>query len=299
MIWLVGNRGMLGRAVERALRQEAFDFVVSDAEVDITDRSTLSSFAERNLSGEQDPSANHVDNWIINCAAYTAVDRAEEEPAAAAGINSLGPKLLAGLAADFRAHLLHISTDYVFDGTKRDGYTEDDRPGARSVYGRTKWAGEAAVAHFCPHHYIVRTSWMFGNNGRSFVTAMLERFRAGSEVRVVEDQWGCPTYAADLAEAILRFLRASGSVSPGIYHFANRGVTNWYDFAREIYTQACLLGLCAPGSTIVPVSSEQYPTPAERPAISVLHTEKIAHVFDLEIATYQDALHRYLMSLQS
>ena len=291
MIWLVGNCGMLGRAVERLLRQDLFDFVVSDTEVDITDRSKLLSFAEHNFPKKYDS------NWIINCAAFTAVDKAEEEPAAAGKLNSLGPKLLAKLAGDFQANLLHISTDYVFDGTKREGYTENDLPGARCVYGRTKWAGEAAVSHFCPHHYIVRTSWMFGDNGRNFVTAMLERFKSTNEVKVVEDQWGRPTYAADLAKVILRFVRASVSIPPGIYHFANRGVTNWYGFAQEIHAQACQMGLCAPGCTIVPVTSEQYPAPAVRPAISVLHTDKIARTLDLEIATYQEALHRYLASL--
>jgi dTDP-4-dehydrorhamnose reductase len=288
MVWLVGNRGLLGREVEGLLRREAAEYIVSDAEVDITDRDALTSFAAHHRESSQ-----NID-WIINCAAYTAVDRAEDEPAAAGRLNALGPKNLARLADDLGAVLVHISTDYVFDGQKAEGYREEDSPGPCSVYGRSKWAGEVAVARFCRRHYILRTAWMFGRYGRSFVTAMLERFEQGKSVQVVDDQWGSPTNAADLAAAIIRLISAQPQAPFGIYHFTNRGVVSWYEFAREIHSQASALGLCPPTSTVSPVSSEAYPSRAARPAYSILHTEKISAALGLQIDPCFEALHRYL-----
>ena len=283
---------MLGSAVERRLQKSGRKYFVSDKEVDITSFDTLNAFIRKQITRPADI------EWIINCAAYTAVDKAEEEPVPAAFLNSIGPKNLARFAETVGAALIHVSTDYVFDGKKHSGYYEEDIPHPRSVYGRTKYAGEAAVAYHCPAFYIVRTAWLFGEDGGNFVKTMLARFRDGAAVRVVDDQWGSPTYAGYLAHGLCSFLTSEHPAPYGIYHYTNKGCTNWYEFAWEIYTQARGLDLCGPQGKIIPVKSSQYPTKAERPVYSVLHTEKISRALHLEIPGYTDALHMCLKNLK-
>ena len=293
MIWLIGNRGMLGSAVESLFRTAGVGVLASDREVDITDSAAVETFLNRHCTLEKKLKG------IVNCAAYTAVDRAEDEPKVAARLNSLGPKNLADAAVQRGATLLHVSTDYVFDGEKEEGYVETDPPGAVSVYGRTKWAGEEAVQQSGAAYYIIRTAWLFGEGGPNFVATMLSLFQAGKDIRVVDDQWGKPTYAGDLAEALLRFVRSEDQVPYGIYHFTNDELTNWYKFAREIYTQSTAMGLCPEGSSISPVPSSEYPTKARRPHYSVLHTDKIKSALGLNIRSHREALHSYLTNLKS
>jgi len=341
MIWLVGNKGMLGTAVEALLKKSGTPYLASDREVDITDAEAIEVFLaesrppgparakqlEEKVAAAQQPaettraasplplSAGHRLEWIINCAAYTAVDRAEEDARAAGRLNSTGPKNLAHAARRHGAGLIHVSTDYVFDGTKEAGYHEDDPQGAVSVYGRTKWAGEEAIRRSGASHHIVRTAWLFGEHGPNFVATMLSRFVEGKPVRVVNDQWGSPTYAGDLAEALVRLAgvqmpddgRSRQSVirheldrpPQGFYHFTNSGRINWYEFAREIFSQAREMGLCREGSTITPVPSSEYPTKARRPHYSFLHTDRIREVLGMEIRPYQEALHSYLTSIKN
>ncbi len=291
MIWLIGNRGMLGSAVELSLKNVDEPVVVSDWEVDITDSTAIEDFLHKQCSSVRKL------NWIINCAAYTAVDKSEDEPVAAARLNSVGPKNLAAVAVQKDATLLHVSTDYVFDGEKEAGYTEDDQRSALSIYGRTKWAGEAAVQYSGAAYYIVRTAWLFGERGPNFVATMLGLFQAGKALRVVNDQWGKPTYAGDLAEALVRFVQRDPPAPYGIYHFSNDGVTNWYEFAREIHMQAKSMKLCTDKSTITPVATSEYPTKAHRPHYSVLHTDKIKRTLDMNIRSHKQALHAYLTTL--
>jgi dTDP-4-dehydrorhamnose reductase len=289
---------MLGGAVEAQLHRAGESYVASDREVDITDSHAVQKFLHIHWSKVRPL------RWIINCAAYTAVDQAEDEPDRAARLNALGPKNLARAAAlstiaPQGAALIHVSTDYVFDGEQEAGYRESDTPHPISMYGRSKWAGEAAVQRAGIPYYIVRTAWLFGARGPNFVATMLRLFEAGKPVRVVNDQWGCPTYAGDLAEALHRIIQSEGRAAPGIYHFTNAGITNWYQFAREIYAQARQLDLVSDGSSITPVPSREYPTRARRPHYSILHTDKIRAALDLDIRSHQDALRTYLLTIKS
>ncbi|MFP4447028.1 MAG: SDR family oxidoreductase, partial [Desulfosudaceae bacterium] len=181
MIWLVGSRGMLGTEVDSLLQQRRLPYLASGKEVDITDPDQLRRFASgRDFS------------WIINCSAYTAVDQAEDEPEAAFAINADGPGRLAALAREKNARLVHISTDYVFDGTKTEDYRESDPPSPIGVYGRSKYQGEVNIINTHPAHIIVRTAWLYGRSGPSFVATMLRLFRERAEVGVVNDQYGSP-----------------------------------------------------------------------------------------------------------
>jgi len=294
---------MLGSAVEKMLRNTDIPYIASDREVDITDYDELRSFTDSRFAGEgAGEGAGRVGGgvgWIINCAAYTAVDRAEDEPGAASRLNALGPKNLARAARYVGARLVHVSTDYVFDGKKAEGYREEDRPKPISAYGRSKWAGEEAVRRSGAAHYIVRTAWLFGRGGKNFVSTMLSLFTDGRQVKVVEDQWGSPTYAGDLAEALVRLTRLDPPPEEGVYHFTNDGAVSWYGFACEIFSQARRLGLCSDESKIEPVPSSSYPTKARRPIYSFLHTDKIRKRVVPEIRSYQAALNSYLESLRA
>ena len=303
MIWLVGARGMLGREVGGVLRADGFPFVESDVEVDITDWGAVSSFAE-----------SQPLDWIVNCAAYTAVDKAEEEPERAFALNRDGPANLARLCASRGARLLHISTDYVFDGEKKDSYQETDTPNPRSVYGKSKLAGEQTVRGHLPHgHIIVRTAWLFGPHGKNFVSTMLRLMKERDELRVVNDQHGCPTFAGDLARAIVSLVTSdaawrggepavlagsdSSSGGTGTYHFCNAGATNWHAFASEIYRRARSLGLVSSDCRIEGIPSSEYPTAAPRPANSVLDTSRIRREMGVHIRHWKNALSDYLWSL--
>jgi len=290
---------MLGSAVESLLIESKKPFIASDKEVDITNLNTVKNYAQQNFS-------DNTLNYIINCAAYTAVDKAEDQPEAAEKLNHTGPKNLAVIAKQLKATLIHVSTDYVFDGKNADGYYENDAPNPVSVYGRTKKDGEEAIQSSGAAYYIVRTAWLFGENGPNFVATMLSLFQASKPVKVVNDQWGSPTYAGDLAKALFRFTEtdlaenSAGKNPPpkGIYHFTNSGVTSWYDFAREIFTQSVERGLCPQNSTIDPVPSTEYPTKAHRPHYSFLHRDKIIKAFNIEIRDYKHALTTYLSSIK-
>ncbi len=284
MIWLVGNRGMLGREVESLLARERLMSVGTDREIDITDEEAVQSF----LRNSQTPI-----EWIINCAAYTAVDRAEEEPNTAYLINVDGPRNLARVAEEAGATLLHISTDYVFDGGKRDEYSEEDPPGPLGVYAQSKYAGELAVQASGSRHFLVRTAWLYGRDGVNFVETMLRLFGERDEVRVVNDQRGSPTWARDLAGAILAFIEKK-TLPYGVYHFTNEGFTTWFEFAREILRLGKQRGLVRREVRLMPITTAEYPTRAKRPANSVLSKQKITQVLGLSIRPWQQALDEYL-----
>ena len=181
MIWLVGNRGMLGTEVHRRLKMRGVKHVATDLDVDITDREALNKFS--------DPLAL---SWVVNCSAYTAVDRAEDEPELAFRINAEGTRNLALMARQKGAGFLHISTDYVYDGLKKDAYLEADTPNPLGVYGRSKLQGERYIFEYIDRHVVLRTAWLYGPNGNNFVRTMLRLFQERDEVRVVSDQWGSP-----------------------------------------------------------------------------------------------------------
>jgi len=278
MIWLVGNRGMLGTEVEKLLRQHDLPYVSSDKDVDIAHPDRLQQFV-----------SNKPLSWIINCSAYTAVDKAEDEPELAFRINADGPRNLAVIARDKGAKLIHISTDYVFDGTKEGAYTETDPPNPLGVYGATKYQGEVYIQKSLKEHFIVRTSWLYGKHGSNFVSTMLRLFRERDEVRVVGDQWGSPTYAPDLAGVVLEIIKLN-SDAYGIYHFTNEGTLSWYNFACEIQRLAQKKGLLTKDVHIRQITTEEYPTKAHRPLNSRLSKEKIRSTFQIAVRPWQDGL---------
>ena len=277
---------MLGTEVEHLLQEQKLDYVASDREVDITEREYLREFAQdKPLS------------WIINCAAYTAVDRAEDEPELAFRINADGPLHLAGIAQSKNAKLIHLSTDYVFNGAADATYAETAPPAPCGVYGASKHRGERNIAENMASYFIIRTAWLYGKNGPNFIYTMLQLFREEAEVRVVVDQWGSPTYAVDLAQVILRLINAD-SAKYGIYHFTNAGRINWYDFASAIYEMAKEKGLIEKPVQILPIATEQYPTRAQRPQCSHLSKDKICRNFDIMLKPWQESLATFLSTLE-
>ena len=285
MIWLIGHKGMLGSEVYKLLVEGAMPHLASDLEVDITDINRLRSYVEdRSLS------------WIINCSAYTAVDRAEDERELTFRINSDGIKNIALIAAEKKAKLIHISTDYVFDGNKESAYLETDPPNPTGVYGASKYAGEKHVQASLSSYFILRTAWLYGRSGNNFVHTMIRLFREREEVCVVADQWGSPTLAGDLAGAILHLISCNAD-QYGIYHFTNEGRTHWHAFASAIYKLAHERGLVEREVKIIPITTDQYPTRARRPANSYLSKEKIRRVFGISIRPWQEALTEFIGGL--
>jgi dTDP-4-dehydrorhamnose reductase len=222
-------------------------------------------------------------SYCINCAAYTAVDRAETESDLAFQVNAEAVGVLAAVCAARNCRLIHISTDYVFDGTGSKPYLPGDPTNPQSVYGASKLEGEKQAQQLNPDCIIIRTSWVYSEFGKNFVKTMLKLMKERPEISVVNDQTGSPTYAADLAEAILTII--SGSVwIPGVYHYSNQGIITWFDFAVAIRDRAGLT------TTIHPIPSSAYPTPARRPGYSVLDLSAIRDTFRLTIRNWEDAL---------
>jgi dTDP-4-dehydrorhamnose reductase len=271
---VTGSRGQLGRALEKAAPVAGHELVGVDLpELDIRDPAAVAA-----LVATVRPEA------VINCAAFTAVDAAEGDEAAALAVNGTAVGHLADAVNTVGATLVQVSTDYVFDGESRTAYVEDDPPNPLSAYGRTKLAGELA-ARRAHAHLIVRTAWLFGE-GNNFVEAIRRQIASGGrELRVVDDQTGCPTYAADLAVAIIQLL-ARGAA--GCVHAVNAGSTTWCSFAREIVAR---LGADV---EVVPVSTAEMPRPARRPRRSVLDTASLVAALGSPLPPWQDALARYL-----
>jgi dTDP-4-dehydrorhamnose reductase len=285
MIWLIGYKGMLGTAVLELLLVQEKQYMVSDQEIDITNIDRLHEFTE-----------NKSISWIINCAAYTAVDKAEDERELTFKINADGPLNIAQIAKEKGAKLIHLSTDYVFDGTKDGAYNEDDIPNPQGVYAQSKYGGEQNIMACLDRYFTIRTAWLYGRVGQSFVHTMLRLFREKSEVRVVADQWGSPTYAPDLAAVIMTIIDAD-SVHYGIYNFTNAGRINWHQFALEIYDVAQKQGLIDKTVQIIPISSDQYPTRVKRPLNSYLSKDKIYREFKITDKLWQESLETFMGGL--
>jgi dTDP-4-dehydrorhamnose reductase len=224
--------------------------------------------------------------YLINCAAYTAVDRAEEEKDLAMQVNTEAVGVLAAVCKENNCRFIHISTDYVFDGNASTPYQEDSPTGPQSIYGLSKLKGEEEAIHFNPNVVIIRTSWVYSEFGKNFVKTMMKLMNERSDLNVVNDQIGSPTYAADLAEAIMRVIDTdkSGKWVPGIYHFSNEGAISWFDFAEEIKKE--IQSECK----IHPIPTEQYPTPAKRPAYSVFDKTKIQKTFGIKLKDWKESL---------
>ena len=282
MIWLIGNRGMLGTEVETLLNRQKRNHIATDVEVDITNVEQLKEFV-----------SNKPISWIINCAAYTSVDKAEDEPELAFKINADGPLNIAQIAVKKNARLIHISTDYVFDGTKEGAYLETDLPNPINIYGKSKFKGEKNIAETIKNYFIIRSALLYGKNGANFVRTMLNLFREKTEVKIVADQWSSPTYASDLAEAVIRIIDID-PVTFGLYHFTNEGRTNWYQFATEIYNFAKIESLIDRYVRVLPIETSQYQTKAKRPVNSYLSKEKISRDFNLNLIPWKESLARFI-----
>ncbi|MBE9166449.1 dTDP-4-dehydrorhamnose reductase [Pleurocapsales cyanobacterium LEGE 06147] len=242
-------------------------------------------------------------NIIVNAAAYTAVDRAETEPELAKAINSVAPTVMAEEAQKRGATLVHISTDYVFDGRNYTPYTEADSPNPIGVYGKSKLMGEEGVRKNCARHLILRTAWVYGSRGHgNFVKTMVRLGGEREELRVVADQIGTPTWSYDLAKAIAQLLSSyteEVEISMGTYHFTNSGVASWYDFAIAIFAEAQPLGFPLKIKRVAPITTAEYPTPARRPAYSVLSKVKIAKVLGDYPPYWRDSLKQMLVQWRS
>ncbi len=285
MVWLIGNNGMLGAELSSGLTASGIEFLGTDRDVDILDPKALELFA----------AGKRID-WIVNCAAYTAVDKAEDEPGLCLALNADGPENIAKAASAIGAKLLHISTDYVFDGARSKPYLEDDPVSPVGVYATSKAGGEACVRERCPEHVIVRTAWLYGRHGPNFVYTMLRLMAAKERIGVVADQFGTPTYAADLAGAIVSILREPRT-EYGIFHFTDLGETNWHLFALAIQKLGREAGILDRDCAIDALTTAQYPTKARRPAYSVLSKEKIIAAYGLDIPTWEESLSKFIMGI--
>lgn len=275
MFLIVGANGQLGSELRESLGGNAE--YLDRAGLDITDASAVRDFFSKR---EFDA--------VVNCAAYTAVDKAESEPALAEKINVAGAR---NLACSVRAPLVHVSTDYVFSGTAYRPYSEEDVPTPASVYGRTKLAGERAVLENAETAVVIRTAWLYSAYGNNFVKTIRRLGTERTQLGVVFDQVGSPTYAADLADAIARILPQLRAGMREVFHFTNEGVCSWFDFARAIME---LSGLSC---EVVSIESKDYPTAAARPFYSVLNKKKIKQTFGLTIPHWRDALMRCIAKL--
>ena len=278
-ILITGGNGQLGSELREIVpNYQDYNFLFTDVkELDITNHTTVAAFIEKNNI-----------TVIINCAAYTAVDKAESEPELADAINHLAVANFAQIAKDKNIKLIHISTDYVFDGTNHKPYVETDTPNPQSVYGKTKLDGELAMQQINPaNSIIIRTSWVYSKFGNNFVKTMLRLVETRDEISVVADQVGTPTNAADLAKAILNILPQIKNETVELFHYSNEGVCSWYDFAKAIFE---IKGLPI---KVNPIESKQYPTPAARPFYSVLNKSKIKRDSQIQIPDWRGSLRKY------
>lgn len=288
MIWIVGNKGMLGQELEKLLKDLNLQVTGTDRELDFTSLETVMSWAQ-----EKKP------EWIINCAAYTAVDKAEDEADLAHRLNVVGPENLGKVATVVGAKVLHISTDYVFDGkgiTVSDGtrrpYQEEDLTGPTGVYGRTKEDGEKALLAASNQTVILRTAWLYGAHGPNFVYTMLRLMKEREGLGVIADQWGSPTWALDLSQAICEIVQSQKPVY-GVFHFSGGGQCSWYDFAQEIHRLGLVNGLLTRDCTINSLTTAQYPTKAQRPSWSVLDKTKIQQTYGVKVPDWKQSLEKW------
>ena len=281
-ILVTGCRGQLGNEIQQLAPQYAdtccFHFTDKD-ELDITDRKAVYQFVEQ-----------HAISIVINCAAFTAVDKAEDNAELCDLLNHIAPGYLAEAVASVGGTMIQVSTDYVFDGTACRPYREDDDTCPNSVYGRTKLAGEESVIRQCAGSMVIRTAWLYSTFGNNCVKTMTRLGREREQLGVVFDQIGTPTYARDLARVIL--LAVDRGIVPGVYHFSNEGVTSWYDFTKAIHRLAGI-----DSCQVSPIHTEDYPVPAPRPHYSVLDKSKIKRTYGIDIPWWEDSLKACIKAL--
>lgn len=290
-IIIFGAAGQLGRCLQDELAKAGADFIaLSSADCDITDADSVNTLLSQ-----------HNNAIVVNCAAYTAVDKAEDDLENAEKVNTLGPKNIA-LGCSKNSHqLIHISTDYVFDGSATTPYSTEHETSPIGVYGKTKLAGDQEVLSLLPNSIIIRTSWVFSEYGNNFVKTMLRLAQDRTELNVVADQQGKPSYARDLASGICTVAAqlSTGSTKYGVYHFSNEGETNWCEFAKAIFEKAKILGMLDHDMHVNAITSADYPTRAKRPKYSVLDNTKLYSDFMITPKNWQDSLTEMLESLKA
>jgi len=311
MVWLIGCKGMLGTEIAFQLKQNKIPFIGTDKEVDITDISALERFiknveTESYFHSEQLTRAQRQIKWIINCSAYTNVEKAEEDVELATALNTTGPQNIARVARNIGAKLIHISTDYVFNGKGTAPYKEDCAREPLGVYGKTKAEGEIAIQKEMSQFYIIRTAWLYGFDGKNFVYTMTNLMNSKEEIKVVNDQKGSPTCAVDLAEVVLKFIQKSekaksffgknSAPSYGIYHFTNEGETTWFDFAQEINRLGIKHQRINNNCKVQPCTSAEFAAKVERPTYSVLDKSKITKEFKMKIPAWEVSLEKFIKS---
>lgn len=281
-VLVTGANGQLGseiRKVSDLFPEIEFSFT-DVSELDITDPWKVADFL-----------AIFKPQFLVNCAAYTAVDKAETDLETATLLNATAVGILAEQSADIACKMIHVSTDYVFNGKGPRPYKEDDRVDPQSAYGKTKLEGELLCQKFNPESLIIRTSWLYSAFGNNFVKTMVRLGGEKTELGVIADQIGSPTNAADLAHAILTIISSvengNKSFVPGIYHYSNEGVASWYDFTKAIFEIAGI------NCFVKPIASEDYPSPVQRPPYSVMNKSKIKLIFGLQIPHWRDSLTEY------
>jgi dTDP-4-dehydrorhamnose reductase len=290
-ILLTGANGQVGWELSKQGGQRGLEILALDrSDLDITDPVSVSK------------KVNHSDvSLVVNAAGYTAVDQAESEPELAFAANRDGPAYLASTCGKAGIPLVHISTDYVFDGQKKGAYLVTDPVSPLSVYGKSKAAGEVEVRKHLREHFILRTGWVYGIHGDNFIKTMLGLGREREVIQVVDDQYGCPTYAADLAETILKIaaqLLDGGQVHWGTYHYCGKGVTTWHALAEEVFRLASDYASLKV-KRVEPISTSEYPTPAQRPIISVLDCSLIEKTFNIRPKPWRESLAQMLNILFS
>lgn len=280
-ILVTGSYGQLGNSLRKVFDKDPdIEATYTDYDtLDITDREAVARYM-----------ADNRFDIVVNCAAYTAVDKAETDEILASALNTGAVGNLGESAARTGTKVIHISTDYVFSGEGFRPYAENDEPYPQGIYGRTKLEGEGLLTSFCQDAMIIRTAWLYSEFGKNFVKTMLSLAETHPELRVVCDQIGTPTYAGDLAEAIHAIVKHEKWV-PGIYHFTDEGVASWYDFAEAIFEEA------GKKVKVHPVPTTEYPTPAKRPLYSVLSKGKIKSTFGITIPYWRDSLRKCLALL--
>ena len=289
-ILVTGKNGQLGRSIQKITinTKQANNFIFAGREeLDLSDENDITRYFD----------TNDKFDIIINCAAYTAVDKAEEEAVLANQINHLAVAQLAQIAKIQQAKLIHISTDYVFDGESDKPYTETDVTNPINIYGKTKLAGEQALKDIMSTDaIIIRTSWVYSEYGNNFVKTMLRLGKQRDELNVVSDQIGSPTYATDLANAILGTMQNKAFKEVGqetqVYHYSNAGEISWYEFAKEIFKLAGIQ------CSVSPITTEQYPTPAKRPKNTLMNKDKIAETFSVNIPDWKESLNTCMTILK-
>lgn len=281
-ILVTGSNGQLGSEMVALQAQETQHqwFNLDINELDITDKNAVEQFV---LS-------NKIDG-IVNCAAYTNVDKAEEDVALCYKVNRDAPQYLAQAIEKVGGFIIHISTDYVFDGTNNIPYTEQDKPNPVTIYGKSKIEGEQYVCESCKQHIIIRTAWVYSSYGKNFVKTMIKLGKEKPSLGVIFDQIGSPTYARDLAKTII--IIVNQGIIPGIYNFSNEGVISWYDFTKHIHQLANITSC-----KVVPIHTADYPTLAQRPHFSVLDKTKIKNTYNIEIPYWRDSLEECIQLLE-